>query len=753
MGIHSVTGVVTKLLYESTARQVFNLKTTDSTMRVFFDDPILRVNKGEHVQLCGAVECHQQYGEQFNAKQLTYSPLSDDMLKDFLMQGSGIGKAIAEQVMAKFSDNLIEILETKNIEELQQVKYVTRALAIVLTNQWHEQQGKAHLLAFMDGMLKNTNAQDKKSIIMSAKRAFNFYGEETAQKLQDDPYRIWSFGTFKSAEIFARAIGVALNDDRRLICAVEESLYRKLRQGSTQVYPLDFQEELESIVGSALSIKAIIAANHIANTSQPRLVVKHHPQVNPQFQTPPSMTQESKNIYNQSYALPGIALMEEYVQEQLFFRIKQHVNDIDVSDNVISKYCLPEGHYLNHDQQCAVKTILTNSVTCISGGAGTGKTSILYAVNTLIKDAAKNALKKTDTTHTSNKYKKEKKHVLQVALAGKAAQRLIQQTSDDAMTIAALLKGIEKNDKFLDAFETPVLHIDEGSMVDLQTIYRVLKVFEGRPMRLVFIGDWAQLSPIGYGLVFHQLMKSDIVASVELKHNYRSKGGIIDVSEKIKKGMLFTNNDEVEIIEYDDESVIDIVREQYTKEVFNGAEVHAIAGLKRTVSECNIAIHKLLRKRDRPIPEAEHLRENDSVIYKKNNKYLKLVNGSTGRVLYPETNIDSDGKKIHGLVVDFLIEGQKFLKMSDVKDVSAGEYYLQHAYALTCHSAQGSEFDTAIIVVENIDFIERSWLYTALTRAKKRAILIVKRGELQKVLARGFSVEKINCGLDFNSRS
>lgn len=117
-------------------------------------------------------------------------------------------------------------------------------------------------------------------------------------------------------------------------------------------------------------------------------------------------------------------------------------------------------------------------------------------------------------------------------------------------------------------------------------------------MRLVFIGDWAQLSPISYGLVFHQLIKSDIVASVELKHNYRSEGGIIDVSEKIKKGMFVMNNDEVKIIEYDYELVVDIVREKYIKEVFNGAEVHAITGLKRTVSECNIAIHKLLRKRD-----------------------------------------------------------------------------------------------------------------------------------------------------------
>jgi len=82
-----------------------------------------------------------------------------------------------------------------------------------------------------------------------------------------------------------------------------------------------------------------------------------------------------------------------------------------------------------------------------------------------------------------------------------------------------------------------------------------------------------------------------------------------------------------------------------------------------------------------------------------------------------------------------------------VKNTKAGDYILQHAYAVTCHSAQGSEFDTAIIIIQNSKLVERSWLYTSLTRAKKKAILIVKKGQIEDVLNRGFAFKKINCGL------
>ena len=138
------------------------------------------------------------------------------------------------------------------------------------------------------------------------------------------------------------------------------------------------------------------------------------------------------------------------------------------------------------------------------------------------------------------------------------------------------------------------------------------------------------------------------------------------------------------------------------------------------------------------VPE---FRLNDSVIYKKNNKQLGLVNGSTGIIVSDGNGDDID------LVVDFDIEGKTALRFDQVKNTFRGDYILQHAYGLTCHAAQGSEFDIVIIILQQSEYIERSWLYTAITRAKKRVIILTKENVIQQIIDRGFAFEKINSGL------
>jgi exodeoxyribonuclease V alpha subunit len=725
----SVTGTVTKLVYQSSKRQIFHLKTLKSSLRVLIDDIEQRVEIADHVSVEGVFNIHEKFGEQFHAKLIKHSLISNEMIVDFLMQGTGIGKSIAERAARAFPDNLTEVLEKRNIDKLSGIERVSRASATVMVNQWHQKNGKAKLINFIEDVLKNANLKNRNRIKNSAMQAYAFYQDDTVEKLQDDPFRLWSFSSFKDAEVFANAMNVDNDDERRLICAVEEAIYQKLKEGHTQVYPLDFLETLNSIIDPSLTMKAIIAANNSANTSPPRIVVKHaemHP-ASTSFSQKMQDISVHKQLYNQTYALAGVAIIEQYVQQQLLLRVSQHIDNINVSEEKIAAYKLPSGYHLAYDQQCAVKVVLNSTVTVISGGAGTGKTSVLYAVNHMIKTAGQ--------------------HVLQVALAGKAAQRLIQQTDDDAFTIATLLNKMDKKKSFLDNYDVPVLHIDEASMVDLQTMYRVLKAFENKSIRLVFIGDKAQLAPIGIGLVFHQLLKSKNVSCVELKQNFRSKRGIYDVSEKIKTGELFSGNDDVEIIEYDnDTNLLDIVKNKYIENALK--EIYVISARKKTVAECNIMLHKLLRKQDKEIKAAPEFRVNDEVIYKRNDEKLGLVNGSTGRIISGQ-KVLVQGKTSENadLVVDFKLEGLVALEINDIKDTNNGEYYLQHAYSITCHAAQGSEFDTVIIVAENFKLVDRSWLYTAITRAKTRVILIVKSGQLQEILDRGFSHEHINSGL------
>lgn len=708
----SSSGTVSKIVFEYKNKQVIVLNTEQDSIQVVITNANLYVEKNEHIHVRGKLIKHAIWGDQIHADEIDCTPVTHEILADFLMTGVGIGPAIAKRLMSHFPDELLTLIESDNIDVLSSIPRISRTVATVICNNWRKQSGKVQLLEFMDSVLQNTPVSYRKRLRQVAKKAYAFYGEDTVKKLKDDPYRVWAFSTFALAERFATSMKVAKNDSRRLICAVEEILFRQLKKGSTQVAPLDFSDALTKLVGTPeLMFDALKAAVVAGTKENPRIVVSES--------SSPKDIPDNERLYHRKFALPGTTIMENYVTQQLRERLHNNILPIVINNDVLDNYVL-QGHKLSDEQKKAVRMILTNAVNVVSGGAGTGKTSVLFCANDLIKQSGND--------------------VLQVALSGKASQRLIQQTDDDAFTIAGLLHEVKKDNAFLDQYKTPVVHIDEASMVDLQSMYRILTVFEGRALRLVFIGDWAQLAPVGIGLIYHKLVKSDVVPNVELTINFRSNVGIVDAGEKIKKGIMPQNNNNVQIIEYESpEELQNLLQRQYYTNTYNDNEAHIIAARKITVSESNTALHNLLSKGCKIIKVAPQFRVGDKVIYKQNNKYLGLVNGSTGTII---------GQGHETLIVNFSIEGQVALSAEQIQNESKGIYMLQHAYAMTCHSSQGSEFNVAIVVIEDFDLVERSWLYTAVTRAKDKVVLLTRKGALENVLDRGFKFENISVGFD-----
>tara|TARA_R110002094_G_scaffold195774_2_gene168733 strand:- start:2644 stop:4779 length:2136 start_codon:yes stop_codon:yes gene_type:complete len=708
----SAIGTVNEIIFVSDKKQIIELRTKQDSIQVLFNDANLHVEQHDHICVRGKILNSKIWGDQIHASEVDYTPVTHELLADFLMAGVGIGKSIADRLISHFPNDLLKLIESKDIDVLSSAPRVSKAVATVICNNWHKQSGKVELLKYMDSVLINTRPSARQQIRQVAKKAYAFYGDDTVRKLKDDPYRVWAFSSFSVAERLASALKVEKNDSRRLVCAVEEILFRHLKKGSTQVAPSVFAEDLTKLVGSSeLMFKALSAAVSAGTEESPRIVVSES--------SCPKEMPDNERLYHRKFALPGTTIMENYVTEQLRERLSNNILPIVISDHVLDNY-VQKGHKLSTEQKRAVKMILTNSVNVVSGGAGTGKTSVLYCANDLIKQSGND--------------------VLQVALSGKASQRLIQQTDDDAFTIAGLLSRIEYDDEFLDNYQTPVVHIDEASMVDLQSMYRILTVFENRPLRLVFIGDWAQLAPVGIGLIYHKLVKSEAVPKVELTINFRSNTGIVDAAENIKNGIIPEANDSVQIIEYESsEQLQELLQRQYYVNTYNDNEAHIIAARLSTVSKSNTTLHHLLSKGRKIIRVAPQFRVGDKVIYKNNDKDLGLVNGSTGTVT----------GQIHDvMIVDFSIEGQKELSEEQIQNDSKGIYMLQHAYAMTCHSSQGSEFNVAIVVVEDFALVERSWLYTAVTRAKEKVVLLAQKGAIQNVLDRGFRFETISVGFD-----
>ena len=427
---------------------------------------------------------------------------------------------------------------------------------------------------------------------------------------------------------------------------------------------------------------------------------------------------EAEQLYHRKIALPAAAEMENYIEFQLLNRVNAGIASTHVTDDYLDNYLLPNSYHLSKNQKIAVKMVLENAISAISGGAGTGKTSVLYCINDVINSSGGS--------------------ILQIALSGKATRRLAQQTNQDAMTIEALLVKVEKHPDFLNAYTLPLILIDEASMVDLQSMYRVLIALKDKPARIVFVGDHAQLPPVGPGLIYHPLMYSDKIKKVELTDNFRSVKEISDAASCIKQGIAITPSKKVKVIQATAESLLDIAKRQYELNLHTES-MHIIAARTKTVSALNISLHKSLMKNRKVIACAPQFRVGDSVIYKKNNDELGIVNGSTGKV------ISGDDSSI---TIEFDCEGTVIIPAENVTDKFAGEYYLHHAYAITCHSAQGSEFETVIVVVEDIPMVERSWLYTALTRAQKQVILITYDDSIVKALERGFKIDQIDVGFE-----
>jgi exodeoxyribonuclease V alpha subunit len=703
-----ITGTVSKVLYDSDIRQIILINTIKGAVKVVINAPLQLVEPNDHISVRGSFDYHSKYGAQFIADDISHRAVTQELIKSFLMSSNGIGEKTAGKIIEGLGDNILTALEDKDVDRIYNHGKISKAAAEIVCHNWHKQAGKVQLMKFMNELLRDTKPAKRNEMMNIGKSAYQYYGVETEQKLKEDPYRIWSFCSFNQASLLGNALSVPSDDKRRLICAVEEVLYKQLDAGHTRSSPLVFASNLAKLIGDDLVIKALYAASKESEQEWPRFVV-----------TEPNDTSltELEKLYARHFALPSAVIMENYVKEELLSRINNGILNIQVTYKELRDYKIGGGHYLSDEQQNAVKTILSNAVTCISGGAGTGKTSVLFCAHGIITNAGSK--------------------VLQVALSGKAARRLAQQTEQDAMTIEKLLKKVEREPDYLNQFPSPLVLIDEASMVDLHTMYRLLTILAKRPARLVFVGDWAQLPPVGPGLIYHQLMRSKLVPTAELKKNFRSVKEINIASSAVKNGELFESCKVVRIIECDSaEKMKEVAKREYQWNI-SVKSVHVIAARTRTVADINISLQELITHMRKIIPCAPHFREGDAVVYKANNEVLGLVNGSTGIVLSGSDD---------SITVKFDIEGVIAIPKENIIQRKNGEYLLQHGFALTCHSAQGSEFDVVIVVVEDMPLVERSWLYTAMTRAKKKVILVTTKNGIKNAIDAGFKAHQIDVG-------
>jgi exodeoxyribonuclease V alpha subunit len=426
--------------------------------------------------------------------------------------------------------------------------------------------------------------------------------------------------------------------------------------------------------------------------------------------------------------------MERVVSKRLI-ELNDRNNRFDNNANEAYLKAVGELPYeLTKKQSGAVLTSLDNSVSCITGGAGTGKTTVLRTT--------------LSAFHSLNY------DIHAIALSGRAAMRLNESIGFETSTIARFLKNAPLDDKSDESGESKKLQllvIDEASMIDIPTMYRLVTHISPS-VRILLVGDPNQLPPIGCGKVLSDIAESNVIANTELDIVKRQKGstGIPEYSKSVNNGLvpdkLSTGN--IFFHENTANNIADKCCELYTE---SDADSRVVAPTKKLVSEINKIIQST-QNSDGKLLEFELYGENrflniklgDAVLFTKNHYDLGVQNGSLGTLtsVTPfETESEDSSQKASYFGKITLDTGEEIGINEDILDC------IELGYAITLHKAQGSQFPRIIIALKSGKIVDRAWLYTAITRAETEVHIVGSQKDLRAIIENPSNASKRNSHL------
>lgn len=615
---------------------------------------------------------------------------------------AGIGQVKALKLYDRFGLELMDRIEAFDIAALSQV--ISEDTAKLLCNAFSKFKVASALL-WLDriGMHRKIG----QSIV-------NYWKDKTQEKIEANPYDLISFeADWKRVDEFARSrFGIAEEDPRRLIGAVEEVLYGSLKQGHTCLPVSDVMSRLTRLLGRReLADKALNPLPHY--TADPGSPCDSLP-----FRRTDGLLQPHGTSLIERYVARRLHEMvmgeNEAGQTGLFSQIADTAKGVD---QVIARYEAGHGITLSDEQRQAVRTSAANHLSLILGGAGTGKTTVLKALYEALQDQRPNV------------------SIYQLALAGRAAQRMTEATGREGMTIAGFLTKIDTAQIEIGS----VVVVDEMSMVDVILFYRLLRHLPSG-VRLILVGDPSQLPPIGPGLVLHALAGLPSIPQTELKVVKRqsSESGIPQVAAAIRaheapqwatylgkgSGVAFEPCSPEQL----EERVLAIYEELGGENCENSVQILSITNADLGgVKNLNVAIHNRYRSNDKLVMclDAEYgtvaacsldrvpFRVGDQIIFTENDYTLGLRNGSLGKIIEVLPTEETDDPCCR---CDF--EGTEYLFNSSQIEA------LRHAYSITVHKSQGSQFKRIIVPIRTSSLLDQTLIYTAVTRGIEQVILV-----------------------------
>lgn len=640
---------------------------------------------------------HPRYGKQFKVKSyIKIQPATRKGIERYL--GSGIiekiGPGIAAKIVKHFGEDSLKIIE-ENPDRLEEVEGIGSRRKENILSAWEKQKKTKQVMLYLYSLGIGPSTVNK---------IYATYGDEAPQKIQENPYcliqDIFGIG-FKKADSIATDIGVKKDSFQR----IKAGIYHTLIQSTDQGHAFLPYDEIKRKAAELLGIDDALVEKTILSLREKREIVV-----------------EDNAVYH-----PDLYLAEMEVADKLGRFLKNGKNTLPLEwEKTLNLLEGKQKIKLSLSQKKAIKTALTEKLMVLTGGPGTGKTTTLKSIVLLFEEFG---------------FK-----VLLAAPTGRAAKRLSQATERNASTIHRLLgfvpgQGFIKNEK--NRLRVDLLVIDEVSMVDITLMRALLKALPPS-CRLILVGDADQLPAVGPGNLLQDIIQSGVVSVVKLEEIFRQakKSLIVVNAHRINNGKfpylpyfssLQNNLNNVEerdfyfLEETNPEKAEEKVVNLYSKEIpekfgFDPfSEIQVISPLykgKAGVTRLNKILQKILNPKGHFLLRGQTVfRVGDKVMQLKNNYEKEVFNGDIG--IIEQVNSGKEEILVRFPEKSAVYRGQELNQLT-------------LSYAVSVHKSQGSEYPAIImpIIISHYIMLQRNLLYTALTRAKKLAILVGEKKAL-----------------------
>lgn len=689
-------GIVTNIRYrnDESGYSVMTLETPDSDITIVGTMPFF--NEGDRIEVVGDLIYHDKYGEQINVKNVRLKKPSDkESIIKYLASGNikGVGKKTAEAIFDVFGKDSLDILY-KNPDKLLKVEGIGKKKLDDIKISAEETRDSRRSLEFLQSLRISYNL---------AMKIYNKYGENTIDIVKSNPYKLIED---------IKGIGFSMADSLARNMQMEANSSFRISAGLTYVidYEADFNGhtslEISYLIEQAAKLlkadKSLIAAQIEVDLLSGKL--------------------ELVEIEDKSYVYSkALYKAEKSVAMALAKKINEpYIFDVEINEDLAG---------YSKEQKQAIEAAFSKMLLVITGGPGTGKTTIINAIAKILD-----------------------KNELSYALAaptGRAAKRMQEATESEANTIHRLV-GIRPDISIAEyneenPIEKDYIIVDEVSMVDIYLMKNLLDAI-GESTALILVGDSDQLPSVGPGNVLSDILDSP-AESIRLKKIFRQAGesNIVVNAHRINEGKYpFLNQPDKDFFFIGtnannfNKALIDLIKDRlpsfYKFDPIKDIEVLALS--RKTswgVDAINKSIQKAINNETLFLKYNDHIfKLHDKVMQVRNNYDLKAINhtvsddgvynGDIGMIIDIDTNEES-------LEVEFDDGKIVKYKKEDIKD-------LDLSYAITVHKSQGSEFKCVIIPMMQVApmLLTRNLLYTGITRAKKLVILLGDKAYIKKMV-------------------